>query len=261
MKHQFMKKLFLLFFILLIKSHSLQAQQKSVFNPKINKDSLYSTLEYLVPEGERLKYREILREADDSGKDYILIVLYNLQKGGKDYLINNFESHKTQIMKLRSYYENLNFNKYIVTVSHGENPLFLPSSYIKISIDKIKEGYLNDEILDRRENLEYIKQYSGENENSSEIKEALAFLKWDTKTLTELKALIKEANVKSIRNGNPTQIEVHPNLSAMYSYKIYRENLNRQQIIEYNDGCNYIHYKDNIVLHNGAPEGVLCFER
>jgi hypothetical protein len=54
--------------------------------------------------------------------------------------------------------------------------LFLPSSYIKISIDKIKEGYLNDEILDRRENLEYIKQYSGENENSSEIKEALAFL-------------------------------------------------------------------------------------
>ena len=73
-------------------------------------------------------------------------------------------------MKLRSYYEKLNFNKYIVTVSYGENPLFLPSSYIKISIDKIKEGYLNDEILDRRQNLEYINQYSGENENSSEIK-------------------------------------------------------------------------------------------
>ena len=129
-----MKKLFLLFFILLIKSYSLQAQQKSVFNPKINKDSLYSTLEYLVPEEERPKYREILRDADDSGKDYILIVLYNLQKGGKDYLITNFENHKSQIMKLRSYYEKLNFNKYIVTVSYGENPLFLPSSYIKISI-------------------------------------------------------------------------------------------------------------------------------
>lgn len=162
-------------------------------------------------------------------------------------------------MKLRSYYEKLNFNKYIVTVSYGENPLFLPSSYIKISIDKIKEGYLNDEILDRRQNLEYINQYSGE-WKLIEIK-SFSILKWNTKTLTELKALIKDANVKSIRNGNPTQIEVHPNLSAMYSYKIYRENLNRQQIIEYNDGCNYIHYKDNIVLHNGAPEGVLCFER
>ncbi len=59
-----MKKLFLLFFILLIKSYSLQAQQKSVFNPKVNKDSLYSTLEHLVPEEERPKYRKILREAD-----------------------------------------------------------------------------------------------------------------------------------------------------------------------------------------------------
>ncbi|AJW62617.1 hypothetical protein VO54_01135 [Elizabethkingia miricola] len=254
-----MKKIFLLFIILLINSYTLQAQQKLVFNPKINKDSLYSTLEPIFPESQRAAYREAFHSSDEEGKEYILLVLYNAQKGGKEYLITNFETYKIQIAKLRSQYEKLNFNKYIVTTFYNESSLFLPSSHIRITIEKIKEGYLNDEILDHGENLDLVGSYSGENENSPEIKKALTLLKWNAETLTKMKTLIQEANVLSIRNGNPVRIEVHPNLNTMFSYKIYRENLNRQQIIEYNDGCNYVYYKDNIVLYNGASEGVLCF--
>ena len=260
-KYHFMKKFFLLLIILIFKSHSLYAQEKYVFNPKINKDSLYSKLEYMIPDEQKKEYREMFSKADDGGKEYVLMVMYNGQKGGKKYLIDNFEDHKMQIMKLRNQYEKLNFNNYIVTVSYDNNVLYIPSTHITITIHKIKEGYLNDEIMDRNANLDYIGTYSGTNEKASEIKKALDVLRWNNKVLNEIISLIKDANVISIRNGNPVQIEVHPNFSAIYSYKIYRENLNKQQIIEYNDGCNYIHYKDNIVLHNGAPNEVLCFEK
>jgi len=48
----------------------------------------------------------------------------------------------------------------------------------------------------------------------------------------------------------------------MYSYRIFPKKLSLPEINEYNDGCIYIFYKDNIVLEFGSGAiGQYCFEK
>ena len=89
---------------------------------------------------------------------------------------------------------------------------------------------------------------------------ALKIINWNKENLFQIKSFLKDANCISIENGEPTTIGFARSGMGKYSFKIFNQNLDDHQIEKYNDGCNYIFYKDNIVLeYGGGVMGPQCF--
>ena len=76
-----------------------------------------------------------------------------------------------------------------------------------------------------------------------------------------LKTKLKAANCISVASGEPITINFKSHGIGMYSYKIFDKPLTDSLINQYNDGCQYIFYKDNVVLeYGGGVFGQQCFE-
>ena len=86
-------------------------------------------------------------------------------------------------------------------------------------------------------------------------------LGWTRKTLSTLKDKLDNANCISVESGEPCTIGFKRSGMGKYSYKVFDQNLTDSLKYDYNDGCNYIFYKDNIVLeYGGGAIGRQCFE-
>ncbi|MFD0860579.1 hypothetical protein ACFQ1M_00040 [Sungkyunkwania multivorans] len=181
----------------------------------------------------------------------------------KSDLIANYEEHSTEIMNVKNYFEQIvpeNFNVRIRYESSDE-------------IDLIVYERLNDstdkELLFRKWNIDidnyieepqsdYDKKYHGKT-NSFELTKTK--LNWTNETIEELYDKLEIADCIGISNWEPVEIEYGYNGLGVYSYKIFNEKLNGELIEKYNDGCNDIYYKDNIVLsYAGGAIGMQCFE-
>jgi len=85
-------------------------------------------------------------------------------------------------------------------------------------------------------------------------------LKWTNETLAIIKKLLSDANCVSIENGQITTIGFARSGMGKYSYLLFDNNLTAAQVKQYNDGCIYIYYKNNIVLeYGGGAVGPQCF--
>lgn len=85
-------------------------------------------------------------------------------------------------------------------------------------------------------------------------------LKWTNATLTTIKKLLADAHCVSIENGQIAVIGFARSGLGKYSYLWFNTNLTAKQIKMYNDGCNSIFYKNNIVLeYEGGAAGAQCF--
>ncbi|WP_295650899.1 hypothetical protein [uncultured Mucilaginibacter sp.] len=86
-------------------------------------------------------------------------------------------------------------------------------------------------------------------------------LGWTKEKLVTLKAKLDDANCTSVSTGEPFTVGYQQNGLGMYYYKIFSKPLNDSLKREYNNGCEYIFYKDNIVLaYEGGAIGMQCFE-
>jgi len=95
---------------------------------------------------------------------------------------------------------------------------------------------------------------------SSKLDSLLQQVNWDRMKLTKLKAALQKANCISIKNGSPIEVGFARSGMGKYSYLIFEKDLNATQIKQYNDGCSYIFYKNNIVLeYGGGAVGSQCF--
>ena len=69
-----------------------------------------------------------------------------------------------------------------------------------------------------------------------------------------------KANCISISGKDPVVIGWQRSGMGIFSYNIFKKNLEEKKIKDYNDGCTYIFYKDNIVLEfGGGAFGIQCF--
>jgi len=85
---------------------------------------------------------------------------------------------------------------------------------------------------------------------------------WTNQTLDKIKKLLSEANCISIENGKITTIGFARSGMGKYYYRIFEKPLNEKNKTEYNNNCQYIFYKDNIVLeYGGGAIGSQCFEK
>ena len=200
------------------------------------------------PEQERAQFMDEYKRANDRQKEGILAMLY-MPKSSKKELIANIDSN----------YENINILKqeFIKIIPKGFNVRieFTPAGYI----------FLTPEGIDMRiekhsgPNVTYDQEWNMQN-HSEKLARMLKELDWTETTLSKIKSLLAKAKCVSIESGDVTTIGFARSYLGMYSYKLFDANLTDKEIGIYNNGCEYIFYKNNIVLeYGGGAAGSQCF--
>lgn len=157
----------------------------------------------------------------------------------KKDLIENYERRKTEILDVKKYYKSiLPEGSYVDIEFENDNELGI----FHVRIDSVFQSNWNLKI------------------ESPKVDSLLTELKWSTKELKIIKEKLDKANCISIAGKEPTVIGWQRSGMGMFSYVIFDQNLNKDKIEDYNDGCTNIFYKENIVLqYGGGAIGMQCF--
>jgi hypothetical protein len=255
-----MKKITLII-ALLISLSNLKAQDYT-FRKNIDKDSLFDVSVKKLPLNMREDYIKEYKNGNKQSKEFLLLMI-SMTESSKKELIENFENKKKEIQNLKNEYFKLVPKNYVVEIEfEPESKIINVSEQITIKIYKIIESSKSSSKLQRNDNLEVVSQNWNLKPDSKELEEILKTLNWTNHTLIEIKKLLKDANCISIENGKVTTIGFARSGMGLYSYKIFETILTSKQKTEYNNGCEYIYYKDNIVLeYGGGAVGPQCFEK
>lgn len=220
------------------------------FNKKINKDSLLKIVIKKLPEEKRKEFLKEYKKGNESTKEFLLFILA-MPTSSKKELVANIDSNFEKINYLKTEYLKLVPKDYVVYIE------FNPADNItmtKESIDlKIEHIDNIEKKLIQEWNLEY---------NSPKLAQMLTPLKWTGTTINYIKQMLSDANCVSIENSEITTIGFGRSGMGKYSFKLFKDNLTPEEIKEFNDGCTYIFYKNNIVLeYRGGAIGPQCFPK
>jgi len=237
---------------------NLNAQQIK-FRENINKDSLFNVSAQKVPVEMREDFTKKYKDGNEEEKEFLLFMI-SMPESSKKELIQNFENKKSEIEKLKNEYTQLTPKDYNVEIE------FKPRSEILTIEEEITIKIYNSKIggdkLPKRNGLQVESNNWNLKPNSNELANVLKYLNWTNETLLNIKNLLKDADCISIENGINTKIGFARGGMGLYSYLIFNNNLSLKQIGEYNNGCEYIFYKENIVLQfGGGAIGPQCFEK
>jgi len=157
----------------------------------------------------------------------------------KEDLIENYEERKEEILDVKEYFKSILPNGASVTIEFDNDK--------ELGIFHVKA----DSIYQSNWNLKI---------KSPQVDSLLTELNWTTKELKILKEKLDKANCISISGKDPVVIGWQRSGMGMFSYNIFDSDLEKDKIEDYNDGCTYIFYKDNIVLeYGGGAIGPQCF--
>lgn len=182
----------------------------------------------------------------------IMLKVYSMPMSSRAELIDNYEERSQEIQNLKNEFNKVVPKDYIVALEMklSDTPLHSIESIDFEIYKKDKSGKID--LIDAEWGLKY---------GSEELDSLLKIIDWDMMTFTGIKNLFQVANCISIQNGNQTEIGFSRSGLGKYSYLLFPEKLlTVPQIKEYNDGCEYIYYKENIVLkYDGGMAGPQCF--
>ena len=156
----------------------------------------------------------------------------------KQDLIDNYEKRKNEIIEVKSFIDSkIPSDTYIdVEFENGELGIF----HVK------KNG-----VYDSNWNLDI---------DSKKTDSLLTVIGWTKNDLETLEDKLDEANCISVASGNPSRIGWKRSGMGKFFYDIFDQSLTDSLISQYNDGCTYIYYKDNVVLeYGGGAIGPQCF--
>lgn len=250
---------------LLLLTINLNAQEVK-FRQNIDKDSLFNSSIQKLPIEMREEYTKTYKEGNEQAKEFLLFMI-SMPESSKKELIENFENKNTEIHKLKAEYQKLVPKNYIVDIEfEPESKILTTTEEITIKIYKLKDKKEKEnedsKVVQRNDGLKVISQNWNLKPNSEELEKIIKSIGWTNQTLSEIKKLLNEANCISIENGKITTIGFARSGMGKYSYKIFDKPLNKEEKEEYNNGCEYIFYKNNIVLeYGGGAIGSQCFER
>jgi hypothetical protein len=249
---------------LLILVISVKAQEFK-FRENINKDSLFNASIEKLPEQIREQYLKTYNEGDDAYKDFLLFMIA-MPSSSKKELIENYENKKAEIKKLNDEYSKLVPNNHNVDIEfEPESKILTTPEQITIKIYKTSDnnsttGESNN--AQKKDIFEVVSQDWNLQPGSTRLEEILNILGWTNQTLAEIKVLLNNANCISIKNGEITTIGFSRSGMGKYFYKLFKYTLNKEQKQAYNNACEYIYYKDNVVLeYGGGAIGPQCFEK
>ncbi len=243
-----MKK-YLIFIALIFCNMNVNAQE---LTQKISQDSLLELATKEMSESKKKAFLEAYRLGNEQDKE-LLLVMGLMPRSSKAKLIQNIDSNYAQIAHLKTaFLKMLPPNTEVSIEFAPANEIFNTKETIDFSIRQI----LNKEIkYDKEWHLEL---------NSEKLNKMLSKIQWNNEIIMQLKALLAAAHCISIENGeNVLSIGFARSGLGEYGYKLLdtpfadmKESLKSY----YNNGCNYIFYKQNIILEymSGALGGI-CF--
>ena len=250
----------ILFFI---STFGLKAQEYKI-RENISKDSLLNVSIKMLPEEMREEYKKAYQEGNEKSKDFLLLMI-SLPRSSKKEVIENYESKKDEILKLKNEYQKIVPKDHIVDIEfEPESKIFTIPEQISIKIYNIDNPEKNTDENKRQRNngFKAVSQNWNLKPESKELQEVLKSIGWTNEELHQIKQLLLNANCTSIENGKMTTIGFTRSGMGKYFYKFFDEPLNEKQKQEYNDGCQFICYKDNVVLeYGGGAIGSQCFEK
>ena len=159
----------------------------------------------------------------------------------KEDLIENYEKKKEEIAEVKRYFESILPAESIVHIEYENNR--------ELAIFHVK----SKNTFESNWRLKI---------NSTKTDSLLRDLNWTKQELKTLKNKLDKANCISISSRKPVSIGWKRSGMGMFSYTVFDSELSKEQINDYNGGCMYIYYKDNIVLeYGGGAIGPQCFPR
>ena len=155
-------------------------------------------------------------------------------------LINNYNKHTREIIELRNYFNMIVPKNSCVDIEFKDDNTL---SIFHVKLNGIRDDNWNLKI------------------NSLKTDTLLQKLSWNRETIALLKSKIDNANCISIKNGEPCTIGFQRSGMGKYYYDIFNKVLADSLKDRYNDGCQYIYFKENVVLeYGGGVLGKQCFE-
>ncbi len=252
-----------LIIMILILGLKLNAQDYK-FRDNIDKDSLFNVSVERLPIEMQKEYKKMYENGKEQEKEFLLLMI-SMPESSKKELIKNYEKHKAEILKVKSEYFKLIPEKYFVYIEfEPASKILTTPEQITIKIYKIKDDTtkVDNNVVQRNDNLEVVSQNWNLKTDSKELEKIIESIGWTKHTLNKIKELLESANCVSIENGQITTIGFARSGMGKYSYKIFEDQPTENQKQEYNNGCEYIFYKDNIVLeYGGGAIGPQCFEK
>lgn len=244
--------------ILLLASLRTQAQEVR-FRNNINKDSLLHAYVQHFPEDKR---KACIKDYNEADKDMQELILFRLSQSAitqKD-LVANLESKQAAIMHLAAAY------RYYLPPNHTISIEFTPEGDLLTTPESVTIKVQQHPIGKQKpagDRTITVTDWSDTTATSIQLDNFLKSFNWTRQTLSAIKKLLDDAGCISIENST-TAATIGFARSGMgkYSYKIFPRVLTEAQQATYNDGCNYIYYKENIVLeYGGGAIGTQCFGR
>ncbi|CAM1346774.1 hypothetical protein [Tenacibaculum insulae] len=224
------------------------------FNQNIDKDSLFKVVIKKVHPTKAQELTKVFNEGNNQEKEFLLMIL-SMNKSSKIEQITNLKTNENNIKTLIKEYSELVPDSLIVYIEFNPKDVVLSTDKsidLRIYLNrKNSNGGIDQKF--RESNLPY---------NSEVLLEQIKFLGWNTNTIMEIKNLLEKANCISIENGEISTVGFARSGMGKYSYKFFKNNLNKEEQSEYNDGCLYIYHERNIVLEfGGGAVGQQCFEK
>ncbi len=234
------------------------------FRDNIDKDSLFEVSIQSFPEELQKEYKNMYEKGKEQEKEFLLFMI-SMPESSKKELIENYEKNRSKILKVKAEYSKLVPEKHFVYIEfEPASKILTVPEQITIKIFRIKDDTVNVDtnVVQRNDNLEVVSQNWNLKPDSKELEEIISSIGWTKQTLTKIKELLDSANCVSIENGEITTIGFARSGMGKYSYKIFDNPLTENQKQEYDNGCEYIFHKDNIVLeYGGGAIGPQCFEK
>lgn len=231
--------------------NSIEAQE---FNPNISKDSLFKAVMKTFDPSKVKDLTKMYKEGDDATKEFLLMMVY-MPQSSKIESIENLKKNEENIKSLMREYSELVPNGIYVSIEFNPKDIVLSmDESIDLRIHS-NEKSNNDGIqIDFQEwNLPF---------DSKILEEQIEKIGWDNNTILKIKKLLDKANCISISNGEISTIGYARSGMGKYSYKFFKNDLDKNEQKKYNDGCTYIFYERNIVLeYGGGAIGSQCFEK
>lgn len=234
------------------------------FRDNIDKDSLFEVSIKKLPYEMQKEFKQLYQNGEEEEKEFLLFMI-SMPESSKQELIDNYEKRKPEILRLKNEYAKLVPDGYLVDIEFepASKILTIPEQ-ITIMIYRVKVDTVevDTNVVQENNNLGVVSQNYDLKPDSKELEEVISSIGWTKQTLTKIKELLDDANCVSIENGEITTVGFARSGMGKYSYKIFENPLSENQKQVYNNGCEYIYYKDNIVLvYGGGAVGPQCFEK
>jgi len=239
-----MKYLFTFLFLFSI----LILKGQTVLKKSINKDSLVNVLTKDLPLDLKTNFLNEYHSASDTVKEYILYIL-SMPRSSKKLMVANIDSNYQKIILLKTEYTKLVPKNCEVSIEFNQgNQDFNEKESIDLRIAMTEN---NERKVSQDWNMLW---------GSPKLDSMIKSVGWNYNTLNGIKKLLREVKCISIENGSGCIIGYARSGLGKYSYLLFDNELNAEQVKQYNDGCNFIFYKKNIVLeYEGGAAGPQCF--